>query len=340
MAVPHNGATVRRGVGRRTLILVVLAVLGLVVASAVYNLAAGAVLRARYPPPGASYMVGGHSMHLYCSGVESPTVLLESGLGNDWLYWQKVQPELARTTRVCSYDRAGLGWSDSQSGARDAKHIAQQLYALLRQAGEAGPLVLVGASAGAYYVRQFVAMYPEQTHALIFVDGSVPEQVQLPGREYSPIKARTVHRQAILEWIRELSGWTRIAGDCRGTVEKGLEAYAGLASAEACRLSFASLDEWDEFWNSAAQAAAAPCCRQIPVLIISQDTGRPILLARMFAIRGEPVAPCHCLSRADALTRLGLLHRSQKKALHNPRRNWGGPDGLETSAMRAERRRW
>src|SRR5262249_48622265 len=156
------------------------------VACAVSSLAAGAVLRARYPPPGASYMVGGHSMHIYCSGVESPTVLLESGLGNDWLYWQKVQPELARTTRVCSYDRAGLGWSDSQSGARDAKHIAQQLHALLQQAGEAEPLVLVGASAGAYYVRQFAAMYQEQTRALIFVDGSVPEQVRLPGREYSP----------------------------------------------------------------------------------------------------------------------------------------------------------
>src|SRR5215470_1012594 len=99
MAVPHDGATWVRGVERRTLILAVLSVLGLVVACAVYNLAAGAVLRARYPPPGAFYMVGGHSMHLYCSGIDSPTILLESGLGNDWLYWQRVQPELARTTR-------------------------------------------------------------------------------------------------------------------------------------------------------------------------------------------------------------------------------------------------
>src|SRR5215470_344047 len=273
--VPRDRATTLRR-RRRTLIIAALLVTpGLVIAGALYNLVAGAVLRARHPPPGAFYQVAGRSLHLYCTGVGSPTIVLESGLGTGWLYWQKVQPEVARTTRTCSYARAGLGSSDSQPGPRDSSHIAEQLHALLLQAGEAEPVILVGASAGAYHIRQFAALYPEQVRALVFVDGSVPEQVRLLGREYSPVKARTMHRRETWEWIREVSGWARIAGDCRGEVESGLEAYSGFASAEACRPSFASLHEWDEFWHSAAQAAAANCCRQMPVVIISQDTERP-----------------------------------------------------------------
>lgn len=80
------------------------------------NIAIAAVLRVRYPVPGAFYQVNARSMHLYCSGRGSPTVVLEAGGGEDWLIWQKVQPEVAKTTRVCSYDRAGVGWSELQPG--------------------------------------------------------------------------------------------------------------------------------------------------------------------------------------------------------------------------------
>ena len=62
--------------------------------------------------PGKFLVVEGRRMHLYCTGAGSPTIVIEGGLGDDWIGWQLVQPELARVTRVCSYDRAGLGWSD------------------------------------------------------------------------------------------------------------------------------------------------------------------------------------------------------------------------------------
>jgi pimeloyl-ACP methyl ester carboxylesterase len=249
-----------------------------VAASAAYNAIYARYLRRRYPVPGNFYEVSGSRMHLYCTGRGSPAVVLEGGLGRDWLYWQKVQPELAKTTRVCSYDRAGLGWSDLQPGPRDAVHIASQLHSLLYQAGEAGPLVLVGASAGGFAVREFAATYSAELAGVVFVDTSVPEQITaFPDRKDSPEKRRQRHRDAMLEWLKETSGLARLTGNCNGDIEKGLEAYADLARAEACRPAFAAswLGESDDFWRSADEAAAGNCCGDLPLLIISQDPDRP-----------------------------------------------------------------
>jgi pimeloyl-ACP methyl ester carboxylesterase len=81
---------------------------------ALLNLIINIVLQARYPVPGSFYLVKGRQMHLFCSGRGTPTVVLDAGGDNDWLIWQKVQPDLAKTLRACSYDRAGIGWSDLQ----------------------------------------------------------------------------------------------------------------------------------------------------------------------------------------------------------------------------------
>ena len=90
----------------------------ILVVPAFSKLIVSAVLRARYPVPGAFYFVNGRPMHLYCTGVGFPTVILDAGGGNDWLIWQKVQPEVAKKQRVCSHDRAGTGWSELQPVSR------------------------------------------------------------------------------------------------------------------------------------------------------------------------------------------------------------------------------
>jgi len=268
----------------------VLSVLGILVlalfASALYNSACVRLLQSRYPVPGTLYQVNGHAMHLYCTGTGSPAVVLEAGLGDDWIYWQKVQPEVAKTTRACSYDRAGVGWSDSQPDPRDAKNIALQLHALLHQANEAGPFLLVGGSAGGFYIREFTAMYPTEAAGLVFVDASVPAQIrELPDAGYSAATARKIHRDAMWDWLKSASGWARLTRQCKGEVEKGLEAYAGLASAEACRPAFAwsGVSEWDDFWRSAEEAAQAACCGDRPVLVISQDPNRSGMNAQVSA---------------------------------------------------------
>ena len=263
---------------RKLVFAVALVLLLSMAASAVYNLVCVRHLQSRYPVPGRLYEVNGSPMHLYCTGTGSPTVILEAGLGNYWLHWQKVQPELAKTTRVCSYDRSGLGWSDPQAGPRDAIHIAAQLHSLLQQAGEAGPLVLAGASAGGFYVREFAANYPAEVVGLVFVDASTPEQFQqLPDAKDTEAKRRKRHREAMRRWLKEASGWARVSGQCKGYNRPGLEVYADLARAEACRPAFATswVGEWDDFWRSGEEAGGARCCGNLPVLIISQDPARP-----------------------------------------------------------------
>jgi pimeloyl-ACP methyl ester carboxylesterase len=251
---------------------------GAVVLSAAYNLIASAALQHRYPPPGRIYKVNGYGMHLYCTGDGAPTVIVEAGLGNDFIAWQKVQPEVAKFTRVCTYDRAGLGWSDDQPDPHDAKHIAQQLHALLQAAGENAPIVLVGASAGGFYARQFVSDYPQQVAGMVFSDSSVPDQVRdTPNGAWTLDNARKVHRENMWDLIKQSSGWARLRGECAGDLEKGLDAWRDLARAEACRPEYAraGLGEWDEFWHSATQAAEAHCCGDIPLVIVSRDPDLP-----------------------------------------------------------------
>lgn len=241
-----------------------LAAIGLcLIFGAALNALANWRLRAQYPVPGKLFTVNGASMHLYCTGAGEPTVIFESGLGDDWMIWQKVQPELARITRVCSYDRAGLGWSDRQSGPWDALAISEQLHSLLRQAGVSGSLVLVGHSAGGLYIRAFHEKYPDEVAGLVFVDATSPEAFQLiPSAQARAATLRKAHRKARWTWVKEATGWQRLSGDCEGVTPGGLEQFASLARSVACRPSFAMsrLGEWDDFELSGEEVAKLPCC--------------------------------------------------------------------------------
>ena len=238
-----------------------------------YNLLVSAVLQHRYPPPGRIYSVNGYAMHLYCTGIAAPTVVVEAGLGDDFLHWQRVQPEVAKFTRICTYDRAGLGWSDDRPDPHDAKHFAQQLHALLHAAGENGQIVLVGASAGGFYARQFASDLPQQVAGIVFSDSSVPDQVLTPGGAWTGQDYRNVHHEAMSDLINQSTGWARLRGRCNGDLEKGLETWRDVARADQCRPAYArsGLAEWDEFWHSAEEAAEAPCCGNIPLVIVSRD---------------------------------------------------------------------
>ena len=263
----------------RRLFRIILLLIAIVVIAALFNALWARHLAAKYPVPGRIVEVNGYKMHIDCSGSGSPTVVLEAGQGGDWIEWQMVQPGLSQTTRVCSYDRAGLGWSEPQPGERDAIHIAAQLHALLAAAGEHPPYVLVGASAGALHVRQFASNFPSDVAGMVFVDGSLPEQVAaLSYGADSADKRAGRHFQVRMEWLKTLSGYWRLTGQCKGETEKGLEAYVNYAAAENCRPAYATsyLGEWDDFWLSAEEAGRARCCADFPVLIISQDSERPI----------------------------------------------------------------
>jgi pimeloyl-ACP methyl ester carboxylesterase len=154
------------------LAVVILAVALLCFARFVYSTVAYTRLARAHRAPGTPYTVDGRIMHIDCTGEGTPTVILESGIGDDWLIWQAVQPELSEATRVCSYDRFGLGWSEPSSGPRDAVSIAAQLHTLLNVAKINGPLLLVEHSGGGLYIRAFTAIYPENVVGLVFVDAT------------------------------------------------------------------------------------------------------------------------------------------------------------------------
>jgi pimeloyl-ACP methyl ester carboxylesterase len=127
------------------------------------------------PPPGMLIDIGGHKMHLYCTGRGSPTVVLEAGASSFAIDWQLVQPQIARDNRVCSYDRLGQGWSDPNTGT-DA-HVIGNLHTLLQRAGERPPYVLVGASRGGLFVRLYQAKYPNEVVGLVLVDPTHEERL-------------------------------------------------------------------------------------------------------------------------------------------------------------------
>ncbi len=119
---------------------------------------------------GAYVAVGERRLALYCAGTGSPTVILEAGLGADHSSWALVQPGIAALTRVCSYDRAGLGASDGTVVGRTGADIVADLEELLAQSGESGPYILVGHSFGALFVRLYTAAHPDDVLGIVLVD--------------------------------------------------------------------------------------------------------------------------------------------------------------------------
>jgi pimeloyl-ACP methyl ester carboxylesterase len=130
----------------------------------------------RYPMPGTSYDVGGHRLHLNCTGTGSPTVVLENGLGETSPLWDGITTEVARTTRVCAYDRAGQGWSGDVAHPQDGLAVASDLHTLLARAGESGPYVLAGHSSGGTLAMTYAARYPAQVAGMVLLDSSSPYQ--------------------------------------------------------------------------------------------------------------------------------------------------------------------
>ena len=131
----------------------------------------------QYPAMGKMVDIGGRRTQLDCRGTGSPTVVLEAGLGNlGSLSWSAVQDSIAKTTRVCSYSRAGIMWSDPAPGDFDSQRMAQDLHNALINADEQTPWVMVGHSLGGPHIMIFNSLYESEIVGFVFVDASHPEQ--------------------------------------------------------------------------------------------------------------------------------------------------------------------
>lgn len=219
------------------------------------------------PSTGRRFDVGGYKMHIDCVGDGSPTVILESGLGDSYISWHKVQPQIAKFTRVCSYDRAGLGYSDSSPQARTSKIIATELHALLKAAGVPPPYVLVGHSAGGYHVRVFTNLYRNEVAGMVLVDASHPDQ-----DNRFPQKLKNME-----------GSWEREAEFLEYTMPFGIPRLIGLCDSDAteraadCNFHAAAegVAELKTFPASAAETASTGSLGDLPLAVLSHDPDKP-----------------------------------------------------------------
>ncbi|HSF83113.1 MAG TPA: alpha/beta hydrolase, partial [Anaerolineales bacterium] len=161
----------------RIISILLLVVLILVLGTAIAGAIAKSNLAKQYPAPGQLVDVGGYKMHINCTGQGSPTVILAAGSLEYSLFWALVQPEVAGFTRVCAYDRAGYGWSESSPRPRTAIIMVEELHTLLTNGKIEGPYVLVGHSLGGMMMRVYAQKYPDEVTGLVLVDSIHEEQI-------------------------------------------------------------------------------------------------------------------------------------------------------------------
>ncbi|PSN12556.1 alpha/beta hydrolase [filamentous cyanobacterium CCT1] len=145
-------------------------VIGVVGFGVIYQTLATNRDRRRFLPPGKVVQINGRNWHYQIMGEGRPTVIVESGTGGTHLDWQLVQPEIAKSTRILTYDRAGYGWSDASSEPRTAEQVVGELRQLLREVAIEPPYVLVGMSLGGLFTRLFAYHYPEEVAGMVLVD--------------------------------------------------------------------------------------------------------------------------------------------------------------------------
>ena len=252
-----------RIIGRSFLVLVIL----LATAGFLYENISEARDRRFNPMPGQLVDVGGYKMHIDCTGQGTPTVILDSGLGDSYISWNKVQPQIAQFTRVCSYDRAGLGYSDSSPRPRTSKDIAEELHTLLHNVGISPPYILVGHSMGGYDVRLYTSLYRSEIAGMVLVDASHPEQQKRFPAALNDLDASWVREQEFLEFTTPL-GIPRLLGFCAHDVE---------ARAAECNFHSAreAVAEMKAFPESAAQTAATGSLGNLPLAVLSHDPNKP-----------------------------------------------------------------
>jgi len=248
----------------------------IVAAGAVFQFAMTQWESHRYPPPGKLVDIGGLRLHINCTGAGSPTVIMEAGPNDSSVIWQLVQPKISGLTRVCSYDRAGFGWSDAPNEPRSSSNIANELDRLLTRAAVPGPYVLVGHDFGTLDLRVFTARHRQQVAGMVFVDSVHPDIHHRPPFNVAAQSTITDVYYRVIVWTVPL-GVPRILGWCRNnfTFPNQPKEWARLvpeASAQYCRLQSWRAEQaqvTDE--NGSSLAAMAGFFGDMPLIVLSHD---------------------------------------------------------------------
>jgi pimeloyl-ACP methyl ester carboxylesterase len=260
----------RRSILRTAAAALLSVLLLLLIAGAAYQFFAGRRDLRLHPAPGRLIDIGGYRLHLNCLGGGSPTIVFDSGLSDDSLAWYKVQPALVRQTRACTYDRAGLGWSDPSPLPRTSRVMATELHTLLENAHVRGPYILVGHSLAGLNVRLFAALYPQETVGLVLVDSVSPYQYNRLPANLRASNASFLRRFGYFEDTMPF-GWPRLSGWC----DRWPAPVRDARRTTECRMRpwFTHLAEYRGFDESSAQVLAARPLANVPLFVLSHDPG-------------------------------------------------------------------
>ena len=250
---------------------------------------AKAELAAKYPPPGRLVDVGGYRLHINCQGATvagSPTVVIEPGNGDFSLCWSHVQREAAKFTRVCTYDRAGLGWSERSPQPRTAHNLVEGLHALLARSGVEPPYVLVGHSLGGLFVRLYAHEHPDQVGGMVLVD-AVHEEMFL---RYPEAFRRLLQRgRKPMAWFLRLGEMSAAAGLLALAPrlyprellsiapEEARETYLGVMSADAkCLAAVREESGAVDDYHASVRAAHITSLGDIPLIVLSHGQAQRV----------------------------------------------------------------
>ncbi len=221
-----------------------------------------------HPIPGQLVDVGPYQLHLYCIGSGAPAVILDSGLGDTYISWRKVQPQIAQFTRVCSYDRAGLGFSYYSRHPSTSKEFAKELHTLLHNAGIPRDLMFWLATP---WVDSMSASSPASTArevaGILLVDSSHPEQQKRFPAALNDMDATWLREQEFFEFTMPF-GIPRLLGFCG----RDAEVRAAECNFHTVREGVAELKSISE---SAAQAATAGSLGDLPLAVLTHDPDTP-----------------------------------------------------------------
>ena len=202
-----------------------------------------------------------YRLHIECSGRGSPAVILDAGLGGSSLEWVFVVERLRPLTKVCTYDRAGYGGSDTGPLPRTSSRIVSELHRLLERAGVSPPYVLAGHSFGGYNMQLFARRYPALTAGLVLIDASHPEQVER--FEAPPLNMVTApnSRAGIVQFREQPPAHTALPPRLRSKIAEQAQRWKTRRTLSAELLSFR---------DSAAEVRAAPPLAATPLVVLSR----------------------------------------------------------------------
>ena len=299
----------------RWLLYPVFAVLLVAAIGGVYETVSEAMDQNDYPMTGELVDIGGHSLHLRCSGSGSPTVILEPGAGemSSGLAW--IEPALAHDTRVCVYDRAGRGWSEPADTPQGAKEIATDLHTLLKRADVPGPYVLAGHSFGGLYVLTFAALYPGDVAGMVLVDSTAPASVATSelsaaadNSSYDPLE----HVAALLSSTARFGVGRLLGQSDYGTLPAESRDVARASFATVSHLRSA-IDEYMLAGKSMDQAAALVDFGAKPLIVLTAGSGSaPGWVADQVHLVTLSTNSAHRV--VEGATHAGLLHDEQYAA--------------------------